>query len=143
MTIYITRFNAKTLGKSFMNIKSLRFIDVTKILEEYESYKDDEFISYVISKSIKDMLLAALRIKRYNGVVYSNPNLTDEIVQNIRKIVPDEHDFIFIDKDENNMDEVGERNFEKILFFPTGSRKRILHCEPITNPLVNWLHDLN
>ena len=141
MTIYFTKYNAKILGKSFMNLRSLRFVDIIKILSEYDNI-DNEYIEYVISKSIKDIFTSALKSKRYSGIVYSNPGMTKETILNVKNIIPGEHEFIFIDEFEDKPDKLGQQNFSKIFVFPTGNRKRILKCKPIENPLFYWLNNI-
>ena len=141
MTFYITRYNLKTLSKSFMNLRLLRFIDIEKILSEYDTY-DDKYAQYIINKKIKEQIISALSSKRYNGVVYSNPNLTSGAIKNLKDIVEDStKDIIFIDEKENTPDEL-QKHFKKILYFPTGSRKRIFKCEPIENDLFYWVNDI-
>lgn len=144
MTFYITKFNMKVLSKSFINLRLLRFIDITKILEEYDSVSvEDKYVQYIINEKIETQIKNAMVSKRYNGIVYSNPNVSVEIITNIFELISDKiTDVVFIDKDVNNPDAL-QSLFQQILYFPTGKRKHIIQCVPIQNKLWYWLNGID
>lgn len=139
MTLYFTRFNLKRLSKSFMNLRFLRFIDIQKIINEFSGTVTSD-VKFILNKKIEDQLISALKSKRYNGVIYSHPNLNADIIKNVIQLTEKyTSDIIFIDELEDNPD-ICRDQFKKIIYFPSGSRERIIKCEPVINEMFEWLN---
>lgn len=136
MKFYVTKEGIYKLKRSFLNLKLFSIIDVNQILTDYGyTYNTiDDFGSFIISDKINNMIQSYSRSKRIRGIIYSNCNLDENIINNLRERVlnlKSIHEFVLID--EYNLPQLQQyyKMFNEIIFFPSIKKIRIIESQPI------------
>jgi len=138
MKFYITTENITRLKKSFLNLKLFSIIYIPDILAEYGyTYSTiDEYGSFIISSRITDLIKTYAKSKRIRGIIYSNPQLSEEVLPNIFDIL------LSIDNiseivlfDDYNVPKLQHlyQSFDEIVFFPSIKKIRLIECKKIAN----------
>lgn len=142
MKFYITIEGTPRLKRSFLNLKLFQIINIPDILEQhgYTSETIDEYGSFIITTKLLSLIKNYSKSKRIRGIIYSNPGLNDEIIENLMGIVSE------FEKIETTvlLDDyyVPRLNhfyglFSEIIYFPSVKKVRLIECQPIKNK-VDW-----
>jgi hypothetical protein len=138
MKFYVTVENIQRLKKSFLNLKLFSIIHVPDILEDYGyTYSTiDDYGSFIISNKINDLITSYTKSKRIRGIIYSNPELTEELLPNIFETLVDIDSITeIVLLDDYNVPKLQHLyyNFDEIVFFPSVKRVRLIECKKISD----------
>lgn len=138
MKIYITVENRQRLKRSFLNLKMYSIISVEQILDEYGYSYDtlDEFNTFIVNSKLLDMFNSQIKSKRNRGVIYSNPHLNEEILNNlIEKLNEYEKVSEIVLLDDTNLPKLKHLYgyFDEIIFFPSVKKVRLIECVSLNN----------
>lgn len=142
MKFYVTVEGVQKLKRSFLNLKLFSIINVQQILEEYGyTYSTiDEYGAFIINEKIMAMIKNYSKSKRIRGIIYSNPNLNDGIIENLKEKV-DEFEKIteYVLIDEYNLPKLQNLYplFNEIIFFPSIKKVRLIECKSIKDK-IDW-----
>jgi len=142
MKFYVTVEGIKKLKRSFLNLKLFSIIDVEKLLEErgYTYENIDEYGQFIINKEILALIKNYSKSKRIRGIIYSNPNLNENIIKNLQDHI-DKLDKInhFVLIDEYNVPKLQHfyNMFTEVIFFPSIKKIRLIECKSIKDK-IDW-----
>jgi hypothetical protein len=142
MKFYVTDEGIQKLKRSFLNLKLFSIIDVQRILEDYGyTYSTiDDYGAFIINEQILALIKNYSKSKRIRGIIYSNPNLSDDIILNLQERVEKQkkiNEFVLID--EYNLPRLQQFYplFNEIIFFPSIKKVRLIECKSIKDK-INW-----
>jgi len=100
----------------------------------------DEYGSFIVNETIMSQIKNYSRSKRIRGIIYSNPNLNEGIILNLRERVeknPKITEFVLID--EYNLPRLQQYYpmFTEIIFFPSIKKIRLIECKSIRDK-IDW-----
>jgi len=130
---YITVEGVEKLKKSFLNLKLLSIIYIPEILEQYGyTYSTiDDYGSFIISNQITELIKTYAKSKRIRGIIYSNPNINENVLPNLFDILG-EIDTIseVVLFDDYNVPKLTHlyKNFDEIVFFPSVKKIRLIEA---------------
>lgn len=145
MKFYVTVEGINKLKKSFLNLKIFQIIDVNNILKEngYTIDTIDDYGAFIISNIIADMISSYSKSKRIRGIIYSNPYVNIDILQNIFDLLydnPNINEVVLLD--DYNVPKLKYLycNFDEILFFPSHKKVRLIECTPfkVLSPSIDY-----
>jgi len=144
MKFYVTIEGTQRLKKSFLNLKLFSIIYIPEILEQYGyTYSTiDDYGSFIISNQINELIKTYAKSKRIRGIIYSNPDVSEEILPNIFETLA-EIDTIseVVLMDDYNVPKLQHlySNFDEIIFFPSVKKTRLIECIKISNlQNISW-----
>lgn len=142
MNLYITFDDKSKIKKCFLNLRKYLIIEIDEVIESLGFDKNDldDCKSFIINQEILKLIKDGSSGRKLLGVVYSNPNLNDEIIRDIIHYVDELKNIqkaIFL-TDKNIHDEFVEL-FEEVIFYPTMKKVHIIECKPV--PVV-WIDRL-
>ncbi len=136
MKFYITVENTTKLKRSLLNLKLFNIISIPEILDQYGyTYESiDEYSTFIINKHIMDLINTYTKSKRIRGIIYSNPNVTDNVIYGLYeslKDIKEISDIVLFD--DYNVPKLHKFYplFEEIVFFPSVKKIRLIECTPI------------
>jgi hypothetical protein len=142
MKFYITIEGLPKLKRAFLNLKLYSIVSVPEILAElgYTYSTIDDYGAFIINQKIMSMIDNYVKSKRIRGIIYSNPNINRDIIENLFRELEEcdkISDLVLLDdkyvpKLEEYYDLFGE-----IIFFPSVKKVRLIECKPIQEKL-NW-----
>ena len=142
MKFYVTSEGLQKLKRSFLNLKLFSIIDVNQIVEDcgYTYSTIDDFGSFIVNDKILSMIENYSKSKRIRGIIYTNSNLTEDLILNLKERVEKSkqiHEFVLID--EYNIPKLHKfyNLFNEIIFFPSIKKVRIFECNDIKDK-INW-----
>jgi hypothetical protein len=126
------------LKKSFLNLKLFSIIYIPEILEQYGyTYSTiDEYGSFIISNQINELIKTYAKSKRIRGIIYSNPDIDENILPNIFDTLADISSISeVVLMDDYNVPKLTHlySNFDEIVFFPSIKKIRLIECQKISN----------
>ena len=133
MKFYITIEGLPKLKRAFLNLKLYSIISVPEILIDlgYTYSTIDEYGAFIINQKIMSMIDNYVKSKRIRGIIYSNPNLGRDIVENLfTELEPCERvsDLVLLDdKYVPKLEEYYDL-FEEIIFFPSVKKVRLIEA---------------
>ena len=132
MKFYVTTESVAKLKKSFLNLKLFYVICVPDILENlgYTYSTIDSYGIFIISNKINDAIKTYSKSKRIRGIIYSNPTLNMEIINNLYdELEGNEYISNIVLFDNYDVPKLRPlyEYFDEILFFPSIRKIRI--CE--------------
>ena len=142
MKFYITVEGLPKLKRAFLNLKLYSIVSVPEILIDlgYAYSTIDEYGAFIINQKIMNMIDNYVKSKRIRGIIYSNPNLGRDIIENLfTELEPCERvsDLVLLDdKYVPKLEEYYDL-FEEIIFFTSVKKVRLIECKPIQEKL-NW-----
>jgi hypothetical protein len=142
MKFYITIEGLPKLKRAFLNLKLYSIVSVPEILIDlgYTYSTIDEYGAFIINQKIMSMIDNYVKSKRIRGIIYSNPNLNRDIVENLfseLETCEKVSDLVLLDdKYVPKLEEYYDL-FEEIIFFPSVKKVRLIECKPIQDKL-NW-----
>ena len=131
MKFYITIEGLPKLKRAFLNLKLYSVVSVPEILSDlgYTYTTIDEYGAFIINQKITSLIDNYVKSKRIRGIIYSNPNLNRDIVENL---------FNELETCEKVSDlEEYYDMFREIIFFPSVKKIRLIECKPLQDKL-NW-----
>lgn len=142
MKFYVTIEGVSKLKRSFLNLKLFSIISVNDIIEDYGyTYNTiDDYGAFIVNEKILSLIKNYTKSKRIRGIIYSNPNLNDDIVKNLREQIKDYEkitEFVLID--EYNLPKLQTLYplFNEIIFFPSIKKVRLIECKSIKDK-IDW-----
>lgn len=142
MKFYITIENIQKLKRAFLNLKLYFIVDVQEILKNlgYTYNTIDEYGSFIVNKKIIDLIKSHVKSKRIRGIIYSNENLSEDIIKNLFDELEAEKkisDLTLLD--DYNVPKLIHfyKYFDEIIFFPAVKKIRLIECKPIKDK-INW-----
>lgn len=142
MKFYVTIEGVPKLKRSFLNLKLFSIINVQQIILDcgYNYNNIDEYGSFIVNETIMSQIKNYSRSKRIRGIIYSNPNLNEAIILNLRERVeknPKITEFVLID--EYNLPRLQQYYpmFTEIIFFPSIKKIRLIECKSIRDK-IDW-----
>jgi len=142
MKFYITVEGIQKLKRSFLNLKLFSIINIPDILKEhgYDSETIDEYGAFIIVQKIKSLIKNYTKSKRIRGIIYCNPNLNDNVIENLMDILSDNekiNDVVLLD--DYNIPKVRHLYpiFPEVIFFPSVKKIRLIECKQIKEK-VTW-----
>mgnify|MGYP001009116131 FL=1 len=142
MKFYVTIEGVQKLKRSFLNLKLFSIINVQQIIIDcgYSYNNIDDYGAFIVNETIMSQIKNYSKSKRIRGIIYSNPNLNEGIILNLRERVeknPRINDFVLID--EYNLPRLQEYYpmFSEIIFFPSIKKIRLIECKSIKDK-IDW-----
>lgn len=142
MKFYITIEGLPKLKRAFLNLKLYSIVSVPEILADlgYTYSTIDDYGAFIINQKIMSMIDNYVKSKRIRGIIYSNPNINRDIVENLFSELEEcdrISDLVLLDdKYVPKLEEYYDL-FEEIIFFPSVKKVRLIECKPIQEKL-NW-----
>ena len=144
MKFYVTIEGTQRLKKSFLNLKLFSIIYIPEILEQYGyTYSTiDDYGSFIISNQINELIKTYAKSKRIRGIIYSNPDIDENILPNIFETLADINTISeVVLLDDYNVPKLTHLYpiFDEIVFFPSVKKTRLIECIKISNlQNVEW-----
>ena len=142
MKFYITIEGLPKLKRAFLNLKLYSVVSVPEILSDlgYTYTTIDEYGAFIINQKITSLIDNYVKSKRIRGIIYSNPNLNRDIVENLfNELETCEKVSDLVLLDDYNVPKLEEYYdmFREIIFFPAVKKIRLIECKPLQDKL-NW-----
>lgn len=120
-------------------------ISVTEIIKNlgYTPETLDAYSSFLVNEEIKNQIRSVSRAKRAFSIIYSNPELNEDIVRFIVFYVNENTDVenvYFLT--EEGKDEDYYELFNGVSFYPTIKKVHIMECRQLDNSLFKWIHGI-
>jgi len=133
MKFYVTIENVSRLKKSFLNLKLFSIIYIPEILEQYGyTYSTiDYYGSFIISNQINELIKSYAKSKRIRGIIYSNPDISEDILPNIFNTLAEIKNISeVVLLDDYNVPKLQYlyNNFDEIIFFPSIKKIRLIEA---------------
>jgi len=136
MKLYLTVEGQNTLRRSFLNLKLFSVISVPDIISDlgYSPSIIDDYGAFIISARIQSLMKCYSKSKRIRGVIYSNPNLSKDILPQLFQTAAE---FETINSvvllDDYNIPRVKHLYdfFDEIIFFPAIKKIRLIECNEL------------
>lgn len=142
MKFYVTVEGTPKLKRSFLNLKLFSIVDVNEILENlgYTYSSIDEYSAFIVNKKIMTLIKNYLKSKRIRGIIYSNPYLNEDIINNLHNEltdVPKISEIVLLD--DYNVPKLQQlyTQFEEVIFFPSIKKIRLIECKSIKDK-IDW-----
>ena len=136
MKFYITVENLNKLKRSFLNLKLYSIIDIPKIISNlnYDYENIDKYGIFLINNEITNKINTYSKSKRIRGIFYINPNINEEIIDNLFDSLYDNEkisDIILLD--DYNIPKLKPyyHKFKEIIFFPSIKKIRLTEYNKI------------
>lgn len=137
MKIYLTSESRQRIRSSFSNLSLFQIIDVGEIVQSLRIDMGRQSSEFLINEEITQAIEFAMRSKKINGIIYINPNLTADIISNIRSVADSNGNVdsvVMIDDQDNPKMMDYYHCVDEILYFPILKRIKIIECQPL--PIV-------
>ena len=137
MKFYVTIEGVQKLKRSFLNIKLFSIINVQEILEnfKYDYNTMNDYEIFIVNKEIICLIKNYSKSKRIRGIIYSNPNLNELVIENLKEIIKNYNNITeFVLIDEYNLPQLQHfyHLFNEIIFFPSIKKIRIIEAVGIS-----------
>jgi len=145
MNLYITREERDKLKRAFLNMRKQHVISVSEIIKNlgFEPGELDAYSGFLVNEEIKNQIRTVSRAKRAYSIIYSNPDLNEDIIRFIVFYVNENTDIaevIFL-TDEGNDEEYYEL-FNGVAIYPAIKKVHIMECRRLESTLFNWIHNI-
>jgi len=149
MTIYITKEDAPKIKESYLNFSHYALISVTNIFNEfgYDLNEYEELSPYsaeVVNTRILDLIYRGVKIKRFVGIIYSNPKLSTENIDGIIEKfinINGVSNVIFIDNNDKKYREFYPY-FNEVSFYPSIKKITLIKAEKFDSKMFYWVNDI-
>jgi hypothetical protein len=95
----------------------------------------NEYEIFIVNKEITCLIKNYSKSKRIRGIIYSNPNLNETVINNLQEIIKDYNNITeFVLIDEYNLPRLQQfyHLFNEIIFFPSIKKIRIIEAISIS-----------
>jgi len=134
MKFYITTEGIPKLKRSLLNLKLFSIIYVPDILEHHNyTYETiDEYGTFIVNNKINALIKTYEKSKRIRGIIYSNPNINEKIINNLIETTNDFKISSIVLFDDYNIPKLKNLYplFDEIIFFPSIKKIRLIECRP-------------
>lgn len=136
MKFYITIEGVPKLKRSFLNLKLFSIINIPDILADhgYSFENIDEYGSFIVTKKLFNLIKNYSKSKRIRGIIYCNPNLNFEIIENLidfTKEFEKIEEIVLLDDYNVPKLQYMYNHFTEIIFFPSIKKIRLIEAKPI------------
>jgi hypothetical protein len=136
MKFYITIEGLPKLKRAFLNLKLYSIISVPEILEDlgYTYSIIDDYGAFIINQKISSIIDNYAKSKRIRGIIYSNPNLNRDIIENLfieLESCEKVSDLVLLDDKYVPKLEKYYNLFDEIIFFPSVKKVRLIQLSPL------------
>ncbi|MFW6311042.1 MAG: hypothetical protein ACOC1K_02280 [Nanoarchaeota archaeon] len=142
MKFYVTVEGVQKLKRSFLNLKLFSIIDVNSILEEfgYTYITIDEYGAFIVNEKIIALIKNYTKSKRIRGIIYSNPNINENIINNLYDTLENNakiSEIVLLD--DYNIPKLQNFYplFNEVIFFPSIKKIRLIECRSIKDK-IDW-----
>jgi hypothetical protein len=120
-------------------------ISVSEIIQSlgYNPSELDEYSSFLINEEIKKQIKTVSKANRAHSIIYSNPDLNEDIIRFIVFYVnenTDIQDVLFLT--EEGADEDYYELFNGVAIFPVVKKIHIVECRMLESSLFKWIHNI-
>jgi len=142
MKFYITVEGLPKLKRAFLNLKLYSVVSVPEILSDlgYTYSTIDEYAAFIVNQKITGLIENYVKSKSIRGIIYSNPNLSRDIIENLfNELETCDRISDLVLLDDYNVPKLEQYYdlFREIIFFPSVKKIRLIECKPIQDKL-NW-----
>jgi len=136
MKFYITIEGLPKLKRAFLNLKLYSIISVPEILEDlgYTYSIIDDYGAFIINQKISSIIDNYAKSKRIRGIIYSNPDLNRDIIENLfieLESCEKVSDLVLLDDKYVPKLEKYYNLFDEIIFFPSVKKVRLIQLSPL------------
>ena len=85
MNIYVTSESSTKIQNLIMNIKNFFIFDVQEFINNFNLDVSKPANIYLINNEITNTILSASKLKKYQGIIYINNNLTENLYYSLKK----------------------------------------------------------
>ena len=131
MNIYITSEPAEKLEQLIVNLKNFYVFDVQKFIEDMDIDTHKPANIYYINNEISNELTTASKLKKFQGIIYINRNLSEKLYHNLKKKFKDCDSigkFVLIDNGNASKHRELFDLFEEVYFYQRFRRNKIVDC---------------
>ena len=117
-----------------MNIKNFFIFDVQEFINNFNLDVSKPANIYLINNEITNTILSASKLKKYQGIIYINTNLTENLYYSLKKkFGNDEHIDKFVLIDNGNVAKHKElyHIFEEVFFYERFRKNKIVECNSV------------
>jgi len=142
MKFYVTVEGVPKLKRSFLNLKIFSIINVNEIIEDfgYTYSTIDDYGAFIVNEKIMALIKNYTKSKRIRGIIYSNPNLNEDIIENLKETIEQYEkitEFVLIDEFNLPKLQYLYPMFNEIIFFPSIKKVRLIECRSIKDK-IDW-----
>ena len=134
MNIYVTSESSAKIQNLIMNIKNFFIFDVQEFINNFDLDVSKPANVYLINNEITNTILSASKLKKYQGIIYINTNLTENLYYSLKKkFGNDEHIDKFVLIDNGNVAKHKELYpiFEEVFFYERFRKNKIVECNSV------------
>lgn len=129
--IYITSEPEVKLKQVFSNLKNFFIMDVNLFVKELDVDLSKQTGVYLVNTEIEKTILSQAKLKKYQGVIYINKNLTIDLYNFLKKRFKRSrgiNKLVLIDNGQfpKHMDLMGI--FDEVIFYERFKKTKIIEC---------------
>lgn len=145
MNLYITREPREKIKKAFLNMRKQHVIDVQEIIEKFNYVEPlDPYSSFLVNEDIKAQIKQVSRANRAHSIIYSNPQINEEIIRFLIFFVNENTEIAdVLLLTEENRDEDYYELFNGVALFPSVKKIQLVECQMLESGLFRWIHGLS
>lgn len=138
VNLYITFSDKNKIKRCFLNLRKYLVVSAQDVIENigYSDRELDDCSMFLVNEEIKKLIQRGSVRRKLLAVVYTNPDMNDEIIREIIHFadeLPSIERVIFLTED-NTHEEFYEL-FSEVAFFPSMKKVHIIECLPFNIPL--------
>lgn len=148
MTIFITLENASKIKESYLNLSHYALINVSDIFKEFnysfEEYNLSQYSSEVVNNRILDLINRGIKIKRFIGIIYSNPKLNErniDAIINKFESIEGITNVVFLDRDDKKNREF-YKHFNEVSFYPSIKKITLIKAKKFDSKMFYWVNNM-
>lgn len=136
--IYMTTESEYKLKQIFSNLKNFFVLDIDAFVRNMNVDLTKQTSIYLVNSEIEKTILAQAKLKKYQGIIYINKNLSKELHDSVKtrfKNAKDINKLVLIDNGQfpKHLDLMNI--FEEVLFYERFKKNKIIECSGFTkNP---------
>ena len=129
MNIYVTSESETKLQNMIVNFKNFFVFDVQEFISNYNLDLTKPSNIYLINSEITNTILSASKLKKYQGIIYINKNLSESLYRSlVNKFGKEENidKFILIDNGNAAKHKDLHDVFEEVFFYERFKKNKII-----------------
>src|SRR5574344_1672246 len=129
MNIYVTSESETKLQNMIVNFKNFFVFDVQEFISNYKLDLTKPSNIYLINSEITNTILSASKLKKYQGIIYINKNLSESLYRSlVNKFGKEENidKFILIDNGNAAKHKDLHDVFEEVFFYERFKKNKII-----------------
>lgn len=129
--IYMTTESEYKLKQIFSNLKNFFVLDIDAFVRNMNVDLTKQTSIYLVNSEIEKTILAQAKLKKYQGIIYINKNLSKELHDSVKtrfKNAKDINKLVLIDNGQfpKHLDLMNI--FEEVLFYERFKKNKIIEC---------------